>query len=208
MNVGTAGRRSASRALMAALMVTMALGGALAAAGCAAESTAGAPDFHYANADYGFTLNVPADFVVGHPKGSNARHSGLLFTVAFANPQGTIVSGKAVDVVEVAVYKLNRTASSSDVGTHEADFEGIAAKLIGRPEGLQVAAPFALTKLGGVPALTTTYVFRASGQDIATIAYLVPRGKRLYWVTAQAARENWDQSGQRLSSLTKSFAFD
>src|SRR5690606_10790069 len=95
---------------------------------------------------------------------------------------------------------MSKPAGADDVRRHRAEFKAMASALIGDLEGLRVVRPFRVTEFAGHQALEASYVYRIGEADVAVLAYLIPVGDRVFWVTGQASRETWDTAGRELGS--------
>jgi len=153
----------------------------------------------------GFSLSYPASFVKVEPDVS--AQPGLIYQVYLADPTGVVSGGNALDVLGVSVHRISKTAAAGDLARREGEFRAIAMQLIGAPVGLRLVAPFEITELGGRPALKVEYVYTVKGIDVATVAYLVPSGKRVYWVTGQASRKTWTTTGRVIGGAISTITF-
>jgi hypothetical protein len=153
----------------------------------------------------GFSIKYPADFVKIEPDVADQR--GLIYQVLLADPTGAMSGGKTLDVLSVSVREMSKKARPGDLTKFRSQFEAMAQQLIGPVDSLRITGPFKLTKLGGSPALRVEYVYKVGGADVATVAYLVPRGKRVYWVTGQAGRETWGTTGREIGAAMSTITF-
>jgi hypothetical protein len=193
--------------------VVLALLSVLAACGSgpslqAGPSASGVKAAAFANTELGFTLDYPASFVKVEPSASPGADSGLLYQVYFADPSGAKSGGSALDGLGVTVRSMSRTAKPGDLKTYRGDFENMALLLTGKPDGLKIVEPFRLTTLGGQPALKGIFTSKVNGADVATVAYLVPHGDRVYWVTGQASRQTWSTTGRELGAALATLKFE
>ena len=194
--------------LCAAAALVFPLLAALLGAACGTAPTdIGFTATMYSNQEYGFSLQYPSGFTkVEVPR--DAKDPGApLLDVFFADPQGTQVAGKSVDVMEVAVYKMNAAPSDADLATHKKDFEAMLIDLVGKLPGLKVARPPTWTTVDGRPAVTETYTYKVSGQDVAASVQLAFKDAQAYLVRAQAARAVWPTTGRELVSSMATFQF-
>jgi hypothetical protein len=190
----------------AALACVLAAGLFVAACGTA-PTDAGFTVTKYTNREYGFSIQFPYGFTtVEVPRKAKARGAPLL-DVFFADPEGTQIEGKSVDALEVAVYTMNAAPTSADFTKHKKDFEAMLPTLVGKPPGLKIARPPAWTTVDGRPAVTLTYTYKVSGQDVAVSAQLVFQDAQAYLVRAQAARVVWQTTGRELVSCMATFRF-
>jgi hypothetical protein len=153
----------------------------------------------------GFSLQYPANFVKVEPDVSS--QSGLIYQVFLADPTGAKSGGSSLDVLGITVREISRSAKPGDLKKHRDEFEAMAGQLVGTPSGLQLSGPFELSELGGRPALKAEYVYKAGDADVATVAYLVPLGRRVYWITGQASRETWDTTGKAIGAAMSTIEF-
>ena len=190
-----------------AALVCVLVTGVFAAACGTAPTDIGFTAAMYSSREYGFTIQYPSGFTkVEVPR--DAKDPGApLLTVFFADPQGTQVAGKSVDAMEVAVYKMNAAPTDADLATHKKDFEAMLVELVGKLPGLKVARPPAWITVDGRPAVTETYTYKVSGQDVAASVQLAFKGAQAYLVRAQAARAVWLTTGRELVSSMATFRF-
>jgi len=153
----------------------------------------------------GFSLKYPAGFVKIEPDIKD--QPGLVYQVLLADPTGAKSGESALDVIGITVREMSKVAKPGDLKKHRAEFEGMMGQLIGDPEALRLSGPSELTELGGRSALKVGYVCRVDGVDVATVAYLVPRGDRVYWVTGQASRDTWDTTGKMIGAAISTIEF-
>jgi hypothetical protein len=157
------------------------------------------------SAEGGFSIKYPANFVKVEPDVSG--QPGVVYQVLLVDPTGAKSGESALDVLGVTVREINKAAKPGDLKKHKTEFEGMARQLIGDPDALKLVAPFTLTDVGGRPALRVDYVYKVGGIDVASVAYLVPFGKRVYWITGQASRETWDTTGKVIGAAMSTIAF-
>ena len=153
----------------------------------------------------GFHLSYPASFVKVEPDVS--AQPGLIYQVYLADPTGAVSGGNALDVLGVSVHRISKPAAAGDLARREGEFRGIAMQLIGAPAGLRLVAPFEISELGDRPALKIEYVYTVKGIDVAAVAYLVPSGRRVYWVTGQASRKTWTTTGRAIGGAMSTITF-
>jgi hypothetical protein len=154
----------------------------------------------------GFTIKYPASFVKIEPSASPGADPSLVYQVFLADPTGAKSGDAALDGLSVTVRRMSKTAKPGDVRRYKSQFEAMAAELIGRPDELKRSAPFALVPFGGQTALRTTYLYKVNGTAVAAVAYLVPVGKRVYWVTGQASQGTWSTSGRGIGASLATFS--
>ena len=150
----------------------------------------------------GFSIKYPASFLKVEPDVTG--EPGLIYQVLLADRSGAQSGGSALDVLGVMVRQMSKPAGPGDLKKHQREFEVMARQLIGAPAGLKLS-PFRVSKLGGQPALKTEYIYKVSGTDVASVAYLVPVGKRAYWVTGQASRATWNTTGRLIGASMQTF---
>jgi hypothetical protein len=170
-----------------------------------ATSASSFPATMFDSAQGGFSIKYPSNFVKVEP--DVAGQPGVVYQLLLADPTGAKSGDSALDVLGVAVREINKAAKPGDLKKHKAEFEAMARQLIGTPDGLKLASPFALTELGGETALRVEYVYKVSGTDVASVAYLVPLGKRVYWITGQASRATWDTTGKAIGGAISTITF-
>lgn len=162
---------------------------------------------HYANEEYGFSIDYPAGFTKLEVPPDTTNPASPKLDVFFADPDGTQVAGTSVDTLEVAVYRMSAAPKKSDFTTNRGDFEAMLGVLVGQPPGLKVVEPVVWTTVDGRPAVTETYTYTVSGHDVAASVQLAFKGDGAYLVRAQAARETWATTGRQLVSCMATFAF-
>jgi hypothetical protein len=191
--------------LLALVAVAAAVGGCGGAGGAPRATGSPAPLSRLTSQEWGFSLQYPAGFVRVEPPVDTLDDPGLLYQLLLADPAGAKRGETALDVLSVSVRRMRPAAKTGDLRKHRDDFEAMALQLIGRPEGLRLAGPLRLGTLGKQAALRAEYAYRVAGEDVAAVAYLVPVGRRAYWVTAQASRATWDTAGRRIGAAMGSF---
>jgi hypothetical protein len=205
-------RRSWFRStILGAVCIAAAVLGAVAAVACGSGQSLSSPVASgvavsgFDSSQGKFSIRYPTGFVQIEPT-TTGTDSGLVYQVFFADPAGAKSGDRALDVLGVTVRRLSRAARPGDLKKHEAEFKAIAAQLIGRPDALAMVTPLRLARLDGRQALKAEYVYRVGEVDVAAVAYLVPAGKRVYWVTGQASKGTWRSSGRVIGASMMTFA--
>ena len=186
-------------------LVAAACGTAPSDVGSASPTGNGFTATTYKNQDFGFSIRVPSGFAKVELPRDTGDPAAPLLDVVFVDPEGTQIDGKSVDTLEVAVYKMNAAPTDADFSKHKKDFEAMLVTLVGTVSGLRVAEPPAWTTVDGRPAVTETYTYKISGQDVAASAQLVFKDAQAYLVRAQAARAVWQTTGRELVSCMATF---
>jgi hypothetical protein len=184
---------------------------ALGACGGGTEPSASPSTFSTAmvgSREFGFSLRYPAEFVKVEPAVSASTQPGLLYQVYMADPDGAMSGEVTLDVLGLAVYRMNKAAGPGDVSRHKREFRAVAANLVEHPEGLRIMEPFGVTELAGHEALKGIYSYRVGDANVAVVAYLIPVGERAYWVTGQASRQTWESTGRILGSAIATLRLD
>ncbi len=201
----------AERRWVMACVVTLLLAIALAATGCSGgygdTTQAGIYLTPFDSGEHGFTIMFPSGYVRTEPPVDQDADPSLMYQVYFADPEGAQSAGTALDVLAIAVHRMNRTASRDDFREHLDEFRQMAHGLVGKRPKLRMVEPFEVAVLGGKPALRGVFSYRISGQDVAAMAYLVPVEDRAYWIVGQASRGTWDSAGRLLGSSIDSIEF-
>jgi hypothetical protein len=172
-----------------------------------APTDIGFPATMYSTREYGFSIQYPSDFAKIEVSRDSSDPAAPLFQIFFADPAGTRIKGKSVDTLEVAVYEMTAAPTDTDFAQHKKDFEGMLVGLIGKLPRLKLAEGPSWTRVDGRPAVSETYTYRVSGQDVAVSAELVFNEAQAYLVRAQAGRAVWPTTGRKLVSSMATFAF-
>jgi hypothetical protein len=196
--------------VMLAAVVVLAAAAPLLLAGCGGSSpsimTSGVPATLFSSEQWGFSLKYPARCVQSTPAVDQKATPGLEFRLFVADPEGTVVDGKALDVFSVDVYRMTKAAGPADLKKHRKDFEAMAQEIIGKPPALQVITPFAIAAIGGRPALKVEYGYKSGATPMVVAGYLVPKRDLLYWISAQASPKT--AGGSDMGMTVSSFTFD
>jgi hypothetical protein len=187
-------RRSVRWALAGVALLVL----ATVAGACGGGMNDGAVFSTYSNRDYGFSIRYPAGWVKATKTGTGP--SDARFAVFFADGDGAVAGGQAVDVIAVSVYEVNKPVTMQDVKAKQREFGAMALDLVGKPSKLRIVEPPTIKTVAGQPAVSLTYTSRISGKDVAAMSTLVFKGNRAYWLTGQASRATWPTMGRLLAS--------
>jgi hypothetical protein len=147
----------------------------------------------YNNADFGFSVGYPVGWLQAKPQTGDPTKGAAAFTILWADPEGGGTGKTTVDGTAVSVYQLNQAIRPEQVKQSAANFRAIIGALVAKYKGLKVVQPVRYTEVGGAPAYTVMYVYKAGGTDVAAMSEALPKGKNVYWMTGQASKATWDK---------------
>ncbi len=150
-----------------------------------------APMQLYNNADFGFSVAYPTGWLQTKPQTGDPTKGAAAFTILWADPEGAGTGKSTVDGTAVSVYKLNQAIRPGQVKKSAANFRAIIGALVAKYKGLRIVQPVSYTEVGGAPAYTVMYVYKAGGTDVAAISEALPKGNNVYWMTGQASKTTW-----------------
>lgn len=182
---------------------------ALAIASAACGGTTGSDESNaeptlYTNALHGFTLYY------GEPLGvvTMDAPAGEVYSIAFADKEGTLVDDKVANGLRVSVLELEKPMKPGDVKKYE---EGIAQAVegivAGLPEGKATGEVTTLT-LNGAPAFVVDYEVSISGEPGVGRLYVVIKGEKEYHLTLQAVTADWEKLEPVMEKAARSFRLD
>lgn len=159
--------------------------------------------------DYGFRMAYPAGWVgtrYANPSPS-AQDGTLLYVVAYADPEGAQADGSYLDSMQVAVYALDRPMAPDDL-TLESASTLIYRVILKDMTSMSPRSNVELVKVGGVPAWQVGYEYEVGGEVVSARSALVVKGKRAYWLTAQAGTYTWRTVAPTLDTCVRFFRID
>lgn len=180
-------------------------GGSAAGGGPGGEATGTTT---YRNDDYGFTLDHPAAWDETEATSAGEAGSDAAFSVAFADPDSTVVGDVATDGVQIAVYELTREVAPEEVPKLKAEFQGIVDQMMSSLEGGTIKDPLDAVELNGVPGFGFSYTFTNQGTPVRASVFFLVKGSREYQITAQASTDRWNEIAPELEATAMSFRID
>jgi hypothetical protein len=173
----------------------------------AAKSMSPAPASAFgldANKHYGYSVRYPLGWLSASTK-ATASGDALVSTL-WADPKGKVVSGHALDTLQVAVYAMTKPVKATDLVSHAGDFKGIVNSLIKDLPKLKVTDPFKPITVNGTKGFQVTYTYDAQNVEAGAMSYLLlPKGSYAYWITGQASADTWSASWSKLTPAMSSF---
>lgn len=162
----------------------------------------------YRNDEFGFSLTYPADWNESEATSAGEAGSDSTFSVAFADPDSTVVGDVAVDGVQIAVYELDREVAPEEVPQLEAEFQGIVDQMLDSLENGVIKDPLGPVELNGVPGFGFSYTYTNEGTGVRASVFFLVKGTYEYQITAQASVDRWDEVAPELEAAAMSFVID
>ncbi len=195
-----------------ALLLVLA-GLALTVAGCSGSGSIGGSSgggtTTYANDKYGFTLTHDKQFSEGKPVESASAGGSSVFDVVFADKQGTVISDRYVDAIQVSVYELAREVTPTEVPKLKAEVQGVVDQLLAQAtssaSSAVVVQPLQKVTVNGVPGFSFTYTYAEGGTALTAVTYFLFKGKYEYEITAQTTSDKWEALKGKLEGAVQSF---
>jgi hypothetical protein len=194
-----------------ALIVALAVA-ALVVAGCSGSGGSGSgatsssgSTATYTNDQYGFTMTYDGQFSTGEPVDSASAGGSSVFDIVFADKNGTVVSDKYVDALQVSVYELAREVKPAEVPKLKAEVQGVVDQLMAAATSATVVQPLEAVTVNGVPGFRMTYTYTEGGTELTAMTYFLFKGKYEYQITAQATSASWDTVNSKLEAAVQSF---
>jgi hypothetical protein len=155
---------------------------------------------------YDFRMAYPFGWVgtryenptAGGPEGT------LQYVVAYADPKGAQAGGSYLDSEQVAVYQLARSIAPDSLDLRSAS-RLIYQVILKGMESLSPRTNVELVKVAGVPAWQVGYEYEVGGEVVAARSALIVKGKRAYWLTAQAGTYTWRTVAPTLETCARQF---
>lgn len=180
--------------------------GAPGAGGTSGDEATGATA--YRNDDYGFALEYPAGWKQSEATSASEAGSDAAFSVAFADPDSTVVDDVATDGVQVAVYELTREVAPEEVPQLKAEFQGIVDQMMGGLEDGKIKDPLDDVELNDVPGFGFSYTYAYQGTPVRASVFFLVKGASEYQITAQASMDRWNEVAPELEATAMSFRAD
>jgi len=200
-----------------ALALMLALATALGLAACAssekgsggaADDTAGDGTTTYHNAEFGFSITYPERYTEAEAETAGEAGGSAVSSVAFADPDGTVVGDLTVDGLQVAVYELAQGIALEQVPELEQEFQGLVDQMIAGLENGAVTDPLGAVELNGLPGFGFSFTYTNQGTELRASTLFLVKGRYEYMVTAQAATDRWDEMAPELEAAAMSFTID
>ena len=182
---------------------------ALAVAGCSGGGgTIGSSDAGtttYSNDQYGFSMTYDNQFSEGKPvEGASAGGSPVL-DIVFADKDGTVVSDRYVDAIEVLVYELAREVKPAEVPKLKAEVQNVVDELIASASSATIVEPLAEVTVNGVPGFSFKYTYKEGDTELTAVSYFLFKGKYEYEITTQTTSANWATLQGKFEAAVQSF---
>jgi hypothetical protein len=190
------------------LLLLAALTLAVAACGGSGESGGGSSDggtTAYTNDQYDFAMTYDTRFTEGKPVEGTSAGASAVFDVVFADKQGTIVSDRYVDAIEVLVYELARQVKPGEVPKLKTEVQGVVDQLLTSASSAQVVEPLTEVTVIDVPGFRFSYTYDESGTELTAVTYFLFKGKYEYEITTQSATEKWEALSGTFDAAVQSF---
>lgn len=193
----------------AAALVALLLVMAVAAAGCGESTGEGGGTTTttktYTSQEHGFSITYSDRFTQGQPSGSEEAGNAPVFTVGFADRDGAAIDGKAIDYVQVSVYRLKRPVSAIDMPLVRRELRRLVDQLVSSTPDAGLERPLTRTEVNGIPGFVFKAHYSEQGTPITVVSFFLFNADREYQVLLQAASENWPDIRDELEAAAKSF---
>jgi hypothetical protein len=200
-----------SRTYISLLLVLTGL--MLAIAGCSgsggsSDAGTGSPagkTTTYTNDQYGFSLTHDAQFTKGEPVAGAGAGGSSVFDVVFADKNGTTISDRYVDAIQVSVYELAREVKPAEVIKLKSELQGVVDQLMTSATSATVVEPLTAVTVNGVPGFSFKYTYTEGGTELTAVTFFLFKGKYEYEITAQTTSANWDALKGKLEAAVQTF---
>jgi hypothetical protein len=116
-------------------------------------------------------------------------------------------AGDALDMFQVAVYKLDFSVDEWTPEQLRRELEALLASFERQDPSLRIEAPLAETAVAGMDGYRFTYRFaKGDGRALRATAYYLFDGNVEYQLTTQALIDNWDLQQPVFEAMLASFA--
>jgi hypothetical protein len=159
---------------------------------------------HYSSSGAGFSLEYPASWrKISIPLPTGSTKLTGQFTVG--DPHGAMVNGMAVDLLSIGAFQGTVNLSQSDSALVMPTLKKYLSTIVAQAPGVQILQqPFEFLTAAGVRGVKMSYTDSAGGKAVKGAFYVIPSGKTVYMVIAQAAAEHWQQDEPRFDTAVKS----
>ena len=179
------------------VVLLLALAGlALVVAGCSSgggsiSGSSGGGTTTYTNDQYGFSFTHADQFSEGEPVEGGSAGGSPVFDVVFADKNGTVVSNRYVDAIEILVYELAREVKPAEVPGLKSEVQGVVDELLTSASSATIVAPLKQVTVNGLPGFSFSYTYAESGAELTAVTYFLFKGKYEYEITTQSTSANW-----------------
>lgn len=191
-----------TRTVIIIAVVTLAiLAVALVLSGCGGGPTT------YTNAKYNFSLVYDSSVLQETTNASSSSTAGAssVFEVAFADPNGTKIGGKARDGMLVSVYKLNTTITPAMMPLVQKELEKIIPQLeqgLGKNASISAIQPVTVNGTNGFQASAK---YTEGGTAFKADLYFLISGDLEYQLQCQSAVSAWGKMQPHFKDMVASF---
>jgi hypothetical protein len=190
--------------VLAGLLLTLAgcsgSGGSDTSAGASSGGTT-----TYTNDKYGFTLTHDTQLTEGEPVAGAGAGGSSVFDVVFADTNGTTISDRYVDAIQISVYELAREVKPAEVPKLKAELQGVVDQLMTSTTAATVVEPLSPVTVNGVPGFAFKYTYTEGGTELTAITFFLFKGKYEYEITAQTTSANWEALSAKLEAAVQTF---
>lgn len=194
-----------------ALLLVLA-GLALTGAGCSGSGGSDTGDGSssggtttYTNDQYGFTLTHDKQFSEGEPVAGAGAGGSSVFDVVFADKDGTTISDRYVDAIQVSVYELALEVKPAEVPKLKSELQSVVDQLMSSTTSAKVVEPLEEVTVNGVPGFGFKYTYTEGGTELTAATFFLFKGKYEYEITAQTTSDNWDALKGKLEAAVQTF---
>lgn len=173
----------------------------LVLAGCGGGPTT------YTNSQYHFSLVYDSSVFQETTNGSSDVTAGASAAahVAFADPNGTMVGGKARDGLLVSIYKLNTTITPAMMPAVQKELEGILPQLqksLGKNGSI---GSIKAVTINGTKGFEAPARYVEGGKAFKADLYFMISGNLEYQLQCQAAVSTWSKMDPYFKDMVASF---
>jgi hypothetical protein len=174
---------------------------ALVLAGCGGGPTT------YTNAKYNFSLVYDSSVFKETTNASSSTSAGgsSVFEVAFADPNGTEIDGKARDGMLVSVYKLNATITPAMMPLVQQELEKILPQLEQSLGNKGSIGDLQAVSVNGTKGFTAPAEYTQGGTAFKANLYFLVSGDQEYQLQCQSAASRWSEMEPYFNDMVASF---
>jgi hypothetical protein len=203
---GIVGIRKTMALLLALAGLSVAAGACSASVSTGGSSPASSDGTKtYTNDQYGFSITYADLFTQGEPVTGAGAGGSSVFDVVFADKNGTTISDRYVDAIQVSVYELAREVKPAEVIKLKSELQGVVDQLMTSATSATVIEPLTAVTVNGVPGFSFKYTYTEAGTELTAVTFFLFKGKYEYEITAQTTSANWDALKGKLEAAVQTF---
>ena len=161
------------------------------------------------NTEYAFRMAFPSGWLrsTWQREAGSKSVTSLRFMLSYADPKGAQVGGSYVDAEQVAVHRLSRAVSPSEVSKETATDIIYRVMLQDLPSLSVYGAPLKVD-VHGDAGWRVEYAYQIGDTTIWAKSILVLKGKYAYWATGQANSYTMRTQYPTLATMLSYFRVD